>query len=384
MIGKNKITFILVTTVLLVLIAKFFLFKGSEEGMIIYDGPSRIYGGCKYASVIRIDDFIVDSKFSRRIPIPIVNPNNYFNNYENIVIEWMLKEEPGVPLTVGVITGCPSGNCSYYWDLYSYLVKENWEIASHSRWHLRPPREPSDYLGSIKDIESNITGYRVVTYIAPFGKFSKNEINKLEKKTCVRIVMTTWPFQLRMPKFSPGGITKLGFTIKLSQYLPWKPYLWIVTKIAEEVKGLVVIYTHATSYDWRSPSSLISSINYVINYLNRSKAWITTPRELFAYELEISSIRIIRINATSFKVIYKYKLPCSLKKVPITIRFTIAKEYSVRSVLINGTKLPRLKAIHYCIMTKRSQWYFIYNKKVYITFIPQNNDVITLIVLKEG
>ncbi len=351
--------------------------KKGEKGIITFDGLTRTYGGCNYAAIIRVDDLIVDNNFSKELPNTLIGKNKYFNNYENALIDWMLKNKPNVPLTIGVITGCPSGNCSYYWNIYSVLARRGWEIASHSRWHVRPPRKPEDYLGSIKDIESNITNYSVVTYIAPFGKFSMSEILNLKKKTCVRVLMTTWPFQIRIPRFRRNDIVKIGFTVKLSQHLPWKPYLWIAIHMAKTIRGLLIVYTHATSYDWRNPSSLIHALAYTIGRLEQSNAWVTTPRELFSYELEVNSIEVIRINTTSFKILYSLKLPCNLNIVPVTLKFKVAKGYLVKTVLIDGKILPRY--FNKTCKISEGPWYLVSEREVYVTLLPRNGEIITII-----
>jgi hypothetical protein len=278
-----------------------------------------------------------------------------------------------------VITGCPSGNCSSYWALYSSLVKDGWEIASHSRWHVRPPRSPSDYLGSIKDIEGNITGYVVLTYIPPFSKLSKDEAETLFNSTCVRIIMVNWPFQIRVHTFQVNRITKLGFTVKLSQKLPWKIMLRTSVSIARHIGGLVVVYSHATSYDWKDFKDLLSALSYTISYLMSSDSWITTPKRLWLYEVERTYVAVAPINDTAFKVIYdkNFKL-CGLKPVPITLVFRLGKGYEVKGVTVNDTALTQYVRMPYI----PKEGYVVKGDMLYVSVVPGREEIVNIILAR--
>jgi hypothetical protein len=315
---------------------------------ISFKGVSKVYGGYRYVAIIRIDDFIVDQRFVSRIPDSLIYKSKYFINYEDLFIKWALKNEPDIPFVIGVITGCPTGNCSQYWNLYSELIRDySWEVASHSRWHVRPPRDPNDYLGAIRDIESNITGYKVLTYILPFGRATKAEIKDVERNSCVRIVMTTTPFQLLIPTFSPNHITEVGFSVKLTDKLPWKPMLYLLGFLAEKFEGLLVIYTHVTSYDWREPTHLTIALSETISFLRGTEAWITTSRVLWLYENEAHLVKVYQINSTSFRISYNSSYLCNLRPIPVTLIFKISRGYKVLKVNAGDVTLKEYKRMPY-------------------------------------
>ncbi len=328
------------------------------EGPVCFVCTTRFYMGFKDAVVIRVDDFTVDSKLAYKVPDNLVKPREWFRNYQYKLIEYIIKNHPEVKLVVGLITGSVGGNTSA-WRIYRVLVRKyGWEIACHTRLHVKPPRSPSDLLGCIRDVEGNITGYKVVTYIPPFGKTSRSEL-KLMREHGILIVMKTTPLQLRLPR----DWMNLHYTVKMAHNLPWSYWLRITHYIAEKIHGVIIIYTHATSYDWRSWRELLDSFKKMINIVEDGETWITTPRTLLSYELERSFLRVTKINSTTFKILLSKQATPEL--TPVTLEFTVMKE-RVKEVLVNGKPIREIPGPTQYEATA----YYVRRGKVFITLKP--------------
>ncbi|MEB3851316.1 MAG: glycosyltransferase, partial [Desulfurococcales archaeon] len=308
---------------------------------------ARYYNGALAAFIFRVDDFTVDPALSKRLPDSIADPGRWFENYQGLLVERVTGRYPWMRLVVGVITYCGSGNCSGGWRLCGTLASRyGWEVASHSRLHARPPRSAADYLGSIEDIEGNITGYRVLTYIEPFGKAGRGEVHALEERG-VRVFMTTVPEPPWKPR-AGEAYWRVGFTVKASSSLPWKPALQAALRAALVDGGVVVLYTHATSYDWRSPRDLLEAVDYTAGLLEgyQGLVWITTPGELYSYASEASRARVearIEGDRVVVNVDYDGQPPGGrVWRVPITIEVNGLAPSMVEEVLVDGRAAPRL------------------------------------------
>ncbi len=306
---------------------------------------SHYYGGAMAAFIFRVDDFTVDPAYSRMLPDNTVYPTEWFYNYEDELISHITSRYPWLRVTAGIITVCHSGGCGERWRLYASLARlYGWELASHSRYHVRPPRSPSDYLGSLSDIEGNVTGYRVLTYIEPFGQATRGEVSNLYRHG-VRVVATTTPEPPMPPDLDDGAPWLLGFTVKASDSLPWRSLLATELGVAILDGGVVVVYTHATSYDWRSPQHLLGAIDYIASTLEhyRGLVWVTTPGELYSYIETASRVTLnSSIEGNTLVVDVSGSTPKGLWRIPVTIEVDGLKESWVRGVYVDGSRLEPL------------------------------------------
>lgn len=325
----------------LILIAIFFTIiridiYGQEIGSITYLGASKYYANYSSACIIRVDDFVADPAELTNITFHMKDRTVTYQNYQMDLISYLTKNHPEARLVFGIITGDMSGqNNSEIWSLYSQLVYSyGWEAASHTRYHLLPPRSIDDIEGSIKDIEGNITGYKVYTYIPPYGKVDKTELNLL-KKSGIQIVMSDKPFQIR----APSHWYDFHITLKVDGSHPWfLDLLRSLHFVSNRIGGMIIIYTHATSFDWKNPSQMINTMEKSLSVVEDGKTWITVPSELYKYTLEIRLLKVVQINETSFDV--SLKRQPDFQPIPITLKFHVEGE--VRAVYFNGTLLPKL------------------------------------------
>ncbi|MEB2836351.1 MAG: bifunctional polysaccharide deacetylase/glycosyltransferase family 2 protein [Desulfurococcales archaeon] len=331
------------------------------------------YGGADAALVFRVDDFVVDGALLHRLPDSIGEPHEWFENYELDLIDYVTTRYPWLRLTVGVITYC-GGDCEGTWRLYETLVKRyGWEVASHSRYHVRPPRSPSDYLGSLSDIEERIPGYRVLTYIEPFGRASQSELEQLRAHG-VRVFCTTTLEPPLRPDVE-GGVLKLGFTVKASDKFPWHKWLSASIKLAEADGGVVVVYTHATSYDWRSPSDLLKAVDYIAREADSPRIWITTPGELYSYLEELGSASVSAYYEGSTLHIRLEGAPAhGAWRVPLTIAVDVGGARVV-GVAVDGRPIHAVDATH---LGKPRVGYFMRGGVLYISAVPPANITVTL------
>jgi len=308
----------------------------SESGSVVYLGTSKYYAGYPSAFIFRVDDFIADPSELSSITFHIGNRTVTYQNFEMELISYILKNHPEMRMVFGVITADRSGlNNSEIWSLYSELVRAyGWEAATHTRYHHLPPRTIDDLKGSIEDIEGNISGYRVFTYIPPYGRTDRAEL-ELMRSLGIRIVISNKPFQLN----APSNWYDMHITLKIDGKHSWalrilKPIITLNARIG----GVSVIYTHATSYDWKSPSQMVSALNETISTVESESTWITVPSELYKYSTERSYLSVEELNETSFRI--ELKRPLDFQPIPVTLKFQV--EGKVVAVYFNGNLLPRL------------------------------------------
>jgi cellulose synthase/poly-beta-1,6-N-acetylglucosamine synthase-like glycosyltransferase len=338
-------------------------------------GVAPYYAGAKAALIFRVDDFTVSPSLQERIPDSVVAPARWFSNYERDLIGYVTSRYPWLRITAGVITYCGvPGGCRGAWSLYSGLARVyGWEIASHSRYHARPPRSPSDYLGSLEDIEGNLTGYRPLTYIEPFGEASNDELAELYSHG-VRVVCTTMIEPPVKPEVG-DGLLKLGFTVKASDKIPWRSWLSSSLKLAMLQHGLVIVYTHATSYDWSSPSSLLEAVDYIAGLANTSSIWVTTPGELYSYLYEAEHARLEpSYHGGTLTVKVDEDARGAYWRIPLTLRIDTGGA-SVCSVDADGRPLRRLSLEH---LGKPLEGYFVRDGVLYVSVVPPANVTVTL------
>ena len=328
---------------------------------------ARYYGGAQAAFVFRVDDYTVDSLYLKLLPDDFARPTRYYRNYQSILVEHITKNYPWLRLTLGVITSCPSGSCSVEWSLLNRLVQDyGWEAASHTRLHTRPPRYPQDYLGAVDDIESNITGYRVLTYIEPFGDTGPGELEDLAGRG-VKIMMDSLP-GIPEPLEFEDSIVRLHFTVKAADHLPWKPLLEVAIKEALVNGGVVVFYTHATSYDWQDPKDLVNAIDYVASTLWGERVWVTTPGELYSYLKVYEASRVkYHVEGGSLVVDVAGDTPAYVWKVPLTI-IIYTGEAKVEGVEANGKALPRLESSW--PLSRPAEGYMVGNGYIAVSVYP--------------
>lgn len=328
------------------------------------------YAGAGAALIFRVDDFTVSPSLQRVIPDSIGAPTRWFSNYEEELVGYVTGKYPWLRVTAGVITYCGApGGCGESWSLYSRLVRVyGWEIASHSRYHVRPPRSPSDYLGSLEDIEGNLTGYKPLTYIEPFGDASSDELAQLYSHG-VRVVCTTMIDPPTRPDVE-DGLLEIGFTVKASDKMPWREWLSSSLKLAMLQHGLVIVYTHATSYDWSDPQRLLEAVDYIASLANTSNVWITTPGELYSYLLEAEHARLessyrngiltVRVDEDARGVYWR---------IPLTLSIDTGGA-SVYSVEVNGRPLEKLNLEH---LGRPLEGYLIRDGILYVSVTPPAN-----------
>jgi peptidoglycan/xylan/chitin deacetylase (PgdA/CDA1 family) len=327
---------LILTLVLATILAIAIDINASEDrGTIKYEGAPKFYAKYSSAVIFRVDDFVADPSYIHNITFHLSRKNVVFQNYQMELIDHLLKNYPDMRLVFGVITGDISGsNNSDLWSLYAELVKDyGWEAASHTRYHLPPPRSQADVLGSILDIEGNITGYKVYTYIPPYGKIGKGELDNL-REAGVKIVMLDKPMQFNIP----NRWDNMRITIKMDRTLPWKTSLKLMHSFENTVGGVLIVYTHATSFDWKSGSQLLNAFDYAISVVNDGKTWITVPSELYKYEVERKAIIVTQLNETSFRV--ELKKSMDFEPIPITLSFEVNRD--VKAVYYDGSPLPKL------------------------------------------
>jgi len=308
----------------------------SESGSVVYLGASKYYANYSSACIFRVDDFVADPSELSSITFHIGNRTVTYQNFEMDLINYILKNHPEMRMVFGVITADRSGlNNSEIWSLYSELVRAyGWEAATHTRYHLLPPRTIDDLEGSIEDIEGNISGYRVLTYIPPYGKTDRAEL-ELMRSLGIRIVMSDKPLQLN----APSHWYDMHITWKIDGKHSWTlRFLKPIIALNARIGGVSVIYTHATSFDWRSPSQMVSALNQTISTIESENTWITVPSELYKYSTERSHLSVETLNETSFRI--GLKRPLDFQPIPVTLKFQV--EGKVGAVYFNGTLLPRL------------------------------------------
>ncbi|MEM0021805.1 MAG: hypothetical protein QW333_06395 [Fervidicoccaceae archaeon] len=341
MIGRNlRYAAILVTILVIFLSIATFTEVFSEKEPIRYVGPTKFYANYSSACIFRVDDFVADPSEIYNITFHIGSKNITLHNYQMDLINYLLTSHPEARLVFGVITGDLSGeNNSELWSLYSVLVKEyGWEAASHTRYHLLPPRSTNDILGSIRDIEGNITGYKVLTYIPPYGKTDKKELGLL-KEAGVKIIMSDKPFQFR----EPAEWSNLHITLKISPSIPWVEPLKILHSIENRIGGIMVIYTHATSFDWKNSRQLEDAFNTALSVVEDGRTWITVPSELYKYYVERNNVQVYLINGNQFKI--ELRKAIDFQPIPITFKFIVDRE--VKAVYFNNSAMPELDSFGY-------------------------------------
>ncbi|MEB3787472.1 MAG: bifunctional polysaccharide deacetylase/glycosyltransferase family 2 protein [Desulfurococcales archaeon] len=304
---------------------------------------ARYYGGADAAFIFRVDDYVVDPAYYDIIPDDLARPTRFFINYQEQLVDHVTREYPWLRVTLGVITSCHSASCQNGWDRLRELVYlYGWEAASHTRHHTRPPRSPGDLLGSIHDIESNLTGYRVLTYIEPFGKASKGEVQELAEHG-VRVVMDSIP-GLPMPMDVDDVPVRMHFTVKASATIPWRSLLDTALGEALTSGGVVVFYTHATSYDWPRSSMLTDAVDYAASRLEGRRVWVTTPGELYSYEKLYHDTQL-SYNVDDHKLVISVEGPrhSDTWRMPLTL-LIYTGHHNVTSVEADGRPLKRLQA----------------------------------------
>ncbi len=341
--------------------------KLSLPGHYILVEKSRYYMSADAAFVFRVDDYVVDPRAERLLPDSLASPTVYFANYQDLLTEKVTSSYPWLRLTLGVITGCPSGNCNDGWSRLSRLVTQyGWEVASHTRLHKRPPRDASDYLGALSDIEGNLTGYHVLTYIEPFGKAGPGELEALAAHG-VRVVMDTIPSLPSKPS-ARLPIVKMHFTVKASSRLPWRAWLSLALREAEASGGVVVLYTHATSYDWDSPGDMLALVDKVAAMLEGRHVWVATAGELYSYTRIYEATRLsYRIVGDTVEVRVDGNVPGDVWKVPISI-IIYTGGARVVSVEANGRPLQRLTVSW--PVSKPTEGYFAGENYIVVNIVP--------------
>ncbi len=321
-------------------------FGGAEfsisRGYVIVE-KARYYGGADAAFIFRVDDYMVDPVYYDIIPDDLVRPTRFFINYQEQLVDHVTREYPWLRVTLGVVTSCQSVSCQSGWDRLRELVYlYGWEAASHTRHHTRPPRSPGDLLGSIHDIESNLTGYKVLTYIEPFGKAGKSEVQELAGHG-IRVVMDSMP-GLPMPMDLDDVPVRMHFTVKASATIPWRSLLDTALGEALAGGGVVVFYTHATSYDWPRGSMLLDAVYYAASRLEGRRVWVTTPGELYSYERLYHDTEL-SYNVEGHKLIISVEghRPSDAWSVPLTV-LIYTGNHNVTSVEADGRPLKRLQA----------------------------------------
>ncbi len=304
---------------------------------------AHYYGGADAAFIFRVDDYVVDPAYYHVFPDDFKKPARFFQNYQEQLVAHVTGEYPWLRVTLGVVTSCAGHSCDSGWSTLRYLVDGyGWEAASHTRFHTRPPKSPVDYLGSIDDIESNITGYRVLTYIEPLGKAEDYEIRNLANHG-VRIVMDSSP-GIPEPVELEENPVRLHFTVKASHNLPWRPLLDAALREALASRGVIVFYTHATSYDWPDSLELLDAVDYAASMLQDRRVWVTTPGELYSYTRIYEESRIsYHVENGSLVIDINGSPPSDAWRMPLTI-IIYTGEARVDSVEANGVELPRLES----------------------------------------
>ncbi len=315
---------------------------------------AKFYGGYSAAVILRVDDFIVDERFEHYLPNDLKNPTEWFENYELQFINY-LKKYPRIKVAFGIITYCSNEtNCRKFWRIYNDLIDKGWEACTHTTYHTFP-RSEGDIVSSILSINKHLN-YTVTTYIVPFGKMEKIE-EKWAKEANITIIMKTLPpLQITVPK----NWLNVHATIKMAQNLPWFLLLKIFLPIAEKIHGVVIVYTHATSFDWDSSKTLLENLERLVNFLENKDVWITTPRELYEYEVLRNSVKIIRINETTYKLTLDKSINAT---IPLTLLFQISKTGNIKGVYKNNHLLEKLSAVS---SDCYKEGYFIKNNKLVI------------------
>ncbi|MGC8556557.1 MAG: hypothetical protein ACP5ML_00780 [Fervidicoccus sp.] len=336
----------------------------SQSSYITFKGVPKLYGNYDTAVIIRLDDFVADPYYiSHGFPVIPGKSTKAYQEYELDLINYLINNHPEARLVFGIVTSDNSGeNNTYIWNLYREVVEEyGWEAASHTRYHQPPPRNITDILGSLKDIEGNISGYTVHTYIPPYGKVTKNELSIL-RENGIKIVMSDKPYEITLPK----NWYDVHISLKMSDRLPWIDILRLELSLAKYTKnGCIIIYTHPTSFDWKDPEQMIKAFNEMLNIVEKGNNWITTPYELYRYSEEQSSVSIKAINSTSFYVYFDRKLNFSSQDIlPVTLVFQVSGK--VTDVTANGIQLQKLNSFGYV----PKEGYLIRGNLLYINIVP--------------
>ncbi|MGC8909877.1 MAG: hypothetical protein ACP5O5_04755 [Fervidicoccaceae archaeon] len=341
MISKKRFLLLALLAIMVMSLVAMRKVHSEEEPVVSYLGPAKYYANYSSACIIRVDDFVADPAKLTTIDFNMGKRTVSFQNFQMELINYLVVHHPEARLVFGIITGDASGeNNTQLWSLYSELVhKYGWEAASHTRYHLLPPRTADDIAGSIRDIEGNISNYRVYTYIPPYGKVDGNELNML-RKLGIKIVMSDKPLQLKVP----SNWYDVHITIKIDGKHPWfMKFLEVTHYLNNRIGGVTVIYTHATSFDWKSPGQMDSYFNETLSNIEDGRTWITVPSELYKYSVESKMLKVVQLNETTFEV--SLKKPVDFQPIPVTLKFLV--DGRVKAVYFNGTSLPELDSFGY-------------------------------------
>ena len=309
---------------------------GSPE--IEYLGMAEYWNGHRAALIIRIDDLVVSRDDWYLYP--------QCGIWSGYLIDALIEHD--MKATLGLLTN------RYGWiypvnvEDWAYIEKlvseHGFEIASHTRYHLMPPRSREDVVGSFRDIEGNLTGYVLLTYIIPYGLYDDlDDLYVREYGIPIMITIEAMYNSLKQPTASSN----------------WRR-MWVTTWWNENNSdlrhlfdriykrgGVMMVATHPHTFDWNNAEEQLESLKAFTEYLENKSVWYTTYGELWSYLYIASRVEVLRLNSTAFLVFMPQRLDGECARFwdfPITLTFAKPRcgDFEIYK---NGVRLEEIGAI---------------------------------------
>lgn len=244
----------------------------AEIPAVEYLGTAEYWNGHRAALVIRVDDLVVS-----RDDWYVYPQCGIWSGY---LIDALVERD--MKATLGFLTNRHGWIYPVNVEDWAYveeLVREHgFEVASHTRYHRMPPRSREDVIGSFRDVEGNLTGYVLLTYIIPYGLYDTLDDLYVEEYG-IPIMVTTEVVYDPLKRPTSSDWRRMWVTIWWNRN---NSDLRGLFDRIYELGGVMIVATHPHTFDWTSAEEQLESLEVFAEHLESKSVWYTTYGELLS------------------------------------------------------------------------------------------------------
>jgi beta-galactosidase len=239
-------------------------------------------------------------KDNKKSAVVFTTDDGLMKSVKFYISEWKKDSLRG---TCALISGQVSGAAE--WAEWKKLIDEGYlDIGNHSRTHptgglptLSLAQLEPDVNGSKTDLETNLPGYHVVTFLCPEGAYNDQVINKImERHAANRVVDRGYnsfnPTQSQIYRLKRQQILGATTVAEMNG--------WIETAISGG-QWLIEAYHGCDNEGWEPPPCANLATHYAYVATRRSQIWNGTFNEVIKYirERQSSTLRTVSSSATA-------------------------------------------------------------------------------------
>jgi oligosaccharide reducing-end xylanase len=243
---------------------------------------------------------ICQIKDNKKSAVVFTTDDGLLNSVKFYVSEWKKDSLRG---TCAIISGSVGGAAQ--WAEWKKLIDEGYlDVGNHSMTHpvgglptLSLAALEPDVNGSKTQIETNLPGYHVVTFLCPEGAYNDQVINKImEHHAANRVVDRGYnsfnPTQSQIYRLKRQQILGATTVAEMNG--------WIETAISGG-QWLIEAYHGCDNEGWEPPSCANLATHYAYVATRRSLLWNGTFNEVIKYirERQSSTLRTVSSSATA-------------------------------------------------------------------------------------